>query len=54
MCGQINSYIMSMLIPATTLPYINAELGPSSDSTWITICWTLGASILVSIGGRLS
>ncbi|OIW22859.1 MFS general substrate transporter [Coniochaeta ligniaria NRRL 30616] len=54
MCGQINSYIMSMLIPATTLPYINAELGPSSDSAWITICWTLGASILVSIGGRLS
>jgi MFS family permease len=54
MCGQINAYIMSMLIPATTLPYINAELGPNSNSTWITICWTLGASILVSIGGRLS
>ncbi|KAB5585205.1 fungal trichothecene efflux pump [Coniochaeta sp. 2T2.1] len=54
MCGQINAYIMSMLIPATSLPYINAELGPNSDSTWITICWTLGASILVSIGGRLS
>ncbi|KAB5559616.1 fungal trichothecene efflux pump [Coniochaeta sp. 2T2.1] len=54
MCGQINAYIMTMLIPATSLPYINAELGPNSDSTWITICWTLGASILVSIGGRLS
>lgn len=54
MCGQINAYIMSMLIPATTLPYINAELGPNPDYVWVSICWTLGASILVSIGGRLS
>ncbi|KXJ94799.1 fungal trichothecene efflux pump [Microdochium bolleyi] len=54
MCGQINAYIMSMLIPATTLPTINAELGPDPNSTWITLTWTLGASILVSIGGRLS
>ncbi|KAH7038227.1 fungal trichothecene efflux pump [Microdochium trichocladiopsis] len=54
MCGQINAYIMSLLIPATTLPYINAELGPDPNSTWITLCWPLGASILVSIGGRLS
>jgi len=54
MCGQINAYIMSMLIPATTLPYINAELGPDPNSTWITLTWTLGAAIIVSIGGRLS
>ncbi|KAG7122021.1 hypothetical protein HYQ44_002919 [Verticillium longisporum] len=33
MCGQINAYIMSMLIPATTLSYINAELGPDPNST---------------------
>ena len=54
MCGQINAYIMSMLVPSTTLPYINAELGPDANYVWITICWTLGASVLVSIGGRLS
>jgi MFS family permease len=54
MCGQINAYIMTMLIPATTLPMINAELGPDPNSTWITINWTFGASMIVSIGGRLS
>ncbi|KAL2759931.1 hypothetical protein ACRALDRAFT_2050377 [Sodiomyces alcalophilus JCM 7366] len=54
MCGQINAYIMSMLIPATTLGYINAELGPDPNSTWITLNWTFGASLIVSIGGRLS
>lgn len=54
MCGQINAYIMSMLIPSTTLPYINAELGPDPNHVWVSITWTLGASILVSIGGRLS
>lgn len=54
MCGQINAYIMSMLIPATTLPMINAELGPDPNSVWITLNWTFGASLIVSIGGRLS
>ncbi|KAF5511964.1 Trichothecene efflux pump TRI12 [Colletotrichum aenigma] len=54
LCGQINAYVMTMLIPSTTLPYINADLGPSPNSTWITVTWTLGASILVSVGGRLS
>lgn len=44
----------SMLIPATTLPMINAELGPDPNSTWITLNWTFGASMIVSIGGRLS
>ena len=45
---------MALLIPSTTLPYINAELGPSPSYTWITVSWTLGAAILVSVGGRLS
>lgn len=54
MCAQINAYIMSMLIPATTLPMINADLGPDPNSTWITLTWTYGASMIVSIGGRLS
>ncbi|KAF9879319.1 hypothetical protein CkaCkLH20_02862 [Colletotrichum karsti] len=43
-----------MLIPSTTLPYIAADLGPSANATWITVVWTLGAAVLVSVGGRLS
>lgn len=54
LCGQINAYIMSMLIPASTLTMINAELGPDPNSTWITLNWSFGASMVVSIGGRLS
>ena len=45
---------MTLLIPATTLSYINAELGPDPSYTWISVSWTLGASIMVSVGGRLS
>lgn len=52
--GQINAYVMSLLIPSTTLSYINAELGPSPNYPWITIVWQLGGSIIVSVSGRLS
>lgn len=53
--GQINAYIMTLLIPGTILPYIVAELGPDDPNyPWITVVWQLGASIVVSIGGRLS
>lgn len=52
--GQINAYVMSLLIPSTTLSYINAELGPDPNFSWITIVWQLGGSIIVSISGRLS
>jgi MFS family permease len=45
---------MSLLIPSTTLSYINQELGPSPYYSWITIVWQLGGSIIVSISGRLS
>jgi MFS family permease len=51
---QINAYIMTLLIPSTTLSYINADLGPDPNYTWITVSWTLGASVIVSVGGRLS
>ncbi|KAI1879039.1 hypothetical protein JX265_003216 [Neoarthrinium moseri] len=51
---QINAYIMTLLIPSTTLNYINADLGPDPNYTWITVSWTLGASVIVSVGGRLS
>ncbi|KAB5539473.1 fungal trichothecene efflux pump [Coniochaeta sp. 2T2.1] len=48
------SYLFTLLMPAAVLTYINADLGPDSRYPWITICWNLGASIIVTIGGRLS
>lgn len=51
---QINAYIMSLLIPSTLIAYIYAELGPDTNYTWITVSWPLGASVVVSVGGRLS
>lgn len=45
---------MTLLIPAVAAPTINAELGPNPDYIWINVTWSLGAAILVSIGGRLS
>lgn len=51
---QFNAYIMTLLIPSTTLPEINRSLGPSSNYSWVTISWTLCASIVISVAGRLS
>lgn len=51
---QFNAYILTLLIPSTTLTTINAELGPDPNYTWTTVSWTLAASIIVSVGGRLS
>lgn len=52
--AQFNAYILTLLIPSTTLSYINADLGPDPSYTWITVSWQLGAAIVVSIGGRLA
>ena len=54
LCGQFNAYVLTLLIPSTSLAYINAELGPDPNYTWITVSWQLGAAIVVSVGGRLS
>jgi MFS family permease len=51
---QFNAYIFTLLIPSTTLSTINADLGPDPNYTWVTVSWTLAASIIVSVGGRLS
>ena len=51
---QFNAYIFTLLIPSTTLSAINADLGPDPNYTWVTVSWTLAASIIVSVGGRLS
>ena len=52
--GQFNCYIMTLLIPGATVSYIIADLPPNPSSAWITVAWPFGASIIVSIGGRLS
>ncbi|OBU00189.1 hypothetical protein VE01_01764 [Pseudogymnoascus verrucosus] len=51
---QFNAYILTLLIPSTTLAEINRSIGPSLNYSWVTISWTLAASITVSVSGRLS
>jgi len=48
------SYLFTQLMPAALLGYINADLGPDPRYPWISIAWNLGASIIVTIGSRLS
>lgn len=50
----MSAYELTLIIPAVSASYINADLGPSKNIAWINITWTLGAAILVSVGGRLS
>ena len=45
---------MTLLIPASSVAYINADLGPSPNYPWINVTWSLGAAVTVSISGRLS
>ncbi|KAI9371743.1 fungal trichothecene efflux pump [Aspergillus egyptiacus] len=54
LCFVYNSYLFTQLMPAVILSSINADLGPDSNYPWITICWNLGAAVIVTIGGRLS
>ncbi|KAL4926336.1 fungal trichothecene efflux pump [Aspergillus undulatus] len=53
-CFLYNSYLFTQLMPAVILSSINADLGPDPNYPWITICWNLGAAVIVTIGGRLS
>lgn len=48
------SYLFTQFMPASLLAYINAEVGPDPRYPWIAITWNLGASIIVTIGSRLS
>ncbi|RDW65636.1 uncharacterized protein DSM5745_09375 [Aspergillus mulundensis] len=54
LCFLYNSYLFTQLMPAVILSSINADLGPDSNYPWITICWNVGAAVIVTIGGRLS
>lgn len=49
-----NAYLFTLLIPPAILSFINADLGPDTRYTWITISWNLGGAMFVTIGGRLS
>ena len=53
-CTQLSAYEFALIIPANSVSYINAELGPKPYASWINVTWTLGAAIIVSVGGRLS
>ncbi|CAK7210126.1 hypothetical protein SBRCBS47491_000665 [Sporothrix bragantina] len=48
------SYLFTLIMPAAILTYINADIGPDPNYTWIAISWNLGAAVIVTIGGRLS
>ncbi|OJJ54342.1 hypothetical protein ASPSYDRAFT_94096 [Aspergillus sydowii CBS 593.65] len=54
LCLLYNSYLFTQLMPAVILSSINADLGPDPNYPWITICWNLGAAVVVTVGGRLS
>ncbi|CAK7207013.1 hypothetical protein SEUCBS139899_009821 [Sporothrix eucalyptigena] len=48
------SYLFTLIMPAAILTYINTDIGPDPNYTWIAISWNLGAAVIVTIGGRLS
>ncbi|KAK3114960.1 hypothetical protein LTR53_006186 [Teratosphaeriaceae sp. CCFEE 6253] len=52
--SQYVAYILTLLMPSTILSYINADLGPDPNYTWISVSWNLAASVMVTVGGRLS
>lgn len=43
-----------MLMPSTILSYINEDLGPDPNYTWITVSWNLVAAVVVTVSGRLA
>lgn len=52
--SQYVAYILTLLMPSTIVSYINADLGPDPNFTWINVSWNLAASVMVTVGGRLS
>ena len=41
-------------MPSTLLSYIVADLPEDASYAWITVSWNVCASVLVTVGGRLS
>ncbi|KAK6437671.1 hypothetical protein LTR95_006131 [Oleoguttula sp. CCFEE 5521] len=52
--SQYVAYILTLLMPSTIVSYINADLGPDPNYTWINVSWNVAASVMVTVGGRLS
>ncbi|KAF2093872.1 TRI12-domain-containing protein [Rhizodiscina lignyota] len=44
--GQANAYEMTLLVPASMLSFINADLGPDPSYTWISVSWSLCAAVV--------
>ena len=41
-------------MPSTILSFIIADLPPGPNYTWITVSWNVAASVMVTVGGRMS
>lgn len=41
-------------MPSSILDYIIADLAPNPNYAWITVSWNVCASVLVTVGRRLS
>ncbi|KAL5362255.1 fungal trichothecene efflux pump [Aspergillus floccosus] len=51
--GSISNYL-GYVLPANLLTFINQDIGPSPNITWVTLSYTLGLSVGFLIFGRLS
>ncbi|KAF7190192.1 Trichothecene efflux pump TRI12 [Pseudocercospora fuligena] len=49
-CASFAGFVM----PVTALSLINAEIGPSPNSTWVALAWVLTSSVAFTLIGRLS
>ncbi|KAK3672214.1 hypothetical protein LTR78_007967 [Recurvomyces mirabilis] len=52
--SQYCAYLLTLLMPSTIVSYINADLGPDPNYTWINVSWNVAAAVMVTVGGRLS
>jgi MFS family permease len=51
--GNISNYL-GYVLPANLLTYIDEDIGPSPNITWVSISYTLGLSVGFLIVGRFS
>lgn len=51
--GQISTYV-AYVMPSNALTVIDAEIGPSTDITWVPLSYTLASSFAFLLVGRLS
>ncbi|KAF2735572.1 fungal trichothecene efflux pump [Polyplosphaeria fusca] len=51
--AQIAAYIF-LILPTNVLPFINEDIGPSANLSWVNIARTLAESTMFLVSGRLS